>query len=359
MKLKTVCEINPKCTIPEDCAEVSFIPMQGISDDGKIDLSDVRICGDVKKGYTSFEEDDVLFAKITPCMENGKGAIARGLTNRIGFGSSEFHVLRPNTSMVTSEWLYFLTSWTLFRRDAEKHMTGSAGQKRVPKKYLEDYEVNLPSLREQEQQTNVLSCLRRVIDLRKNELQHLDNLVKARFVEMFGNPINNNKNWPTTELINVVKMQRGFDLPVQDRHTDGGIPVYGSNGILDFHDIAKIKGGGVITGRSGTIGNVYYTKGDYWPLNTTLFSADLHGNDVIYIAYLLQLYDLTRFVEGTGVPTLNRNMFHNKQVMNVPINEQIKFSSFVKQIDKSKVAVQKSLEETQLLFDKLMQEYFG
>ena len=86
---------------------------------------------------------------------------------------------------------------------------------------------------------------------------------------------------------------------------------------------------------------------------------DKHGNNVIYLAYLLQMFDLTRFVEGTGVPTLNRNMFHNRQIIDVPINEQNQFAAFVQQVNKSKFEVQKSLEKTQLLYDSLMQEYFG
>ena len=104
---------------------------------------------------------------------------------------------------------------------------------------------------------------------------------------------------------------------------------------------------------------LFYTEGDFWPLNTSLFSADTHGNNVIYLGYLLQLFDLTRFVEGTGVPTLNRNMFHNKQIIDVPIDEQRVFAAFVNEIDKSISAVKKALDETQLLFDSLMQEYFG
>ena len=138
-----------------------------------------------------------------------------------------------------------------------------------------------------------------------------------------------------------------------------GVPVFGSNGALDRHNVAKVQGGGVITGRSGTIGKVYYTEGDYWPLNTSLFSVDTHGNNIIYLAYLLKMYDLSRFIEGTGVPTLNRNKFHNEPIIDVPLSEQDAFASFVEQADKSKVAVQKSLEEAQLLFDSLMQKYFG
>ena len=112
--------------------------------------------------------------------------------------------------------------------------------------------------------------------------------------------------------ISATELGKGFDLPVQERKSDGMIPVYGSNGVLGYHDISKVKGGGVITGRSGTIGKVFYEKGEFWPLNTTLFSLNLHGNDVVYLKYLLELFDLSRFTEGTGVPTLNRNKFHDE-----------------------------------------------
>ncbi len=123
--------------------------MQKVSESGDIDVSDIRIYKEVKKGFTLFQDGDVLFAKITPCMENGKGAIAGSLTNGKDAGSTEFHVLRPDYSKITSEWLYFLTSWEKFRGDCEKHMTGSGGQKRGPKAFLENYEINVPALQEQ------------------------------------------------------------------------------------------------------------------------------------------------------------------------------------------------------------------
>ena len=205
----------------------------------------------------------------------------------------------------------------------------------------------------------VIDAVDNLIAMRKEQLAKLDQLVKSRFIELFGDPIRNTQNRTTTDFINVVKMQRGFDLPVQDRQQDGDIPVFGSNGALDRHNVAKVQGGGVITGRSGTIGKVYYTEGDYWPLNTSLFSVDTHGNNIIYLAYLLQMYDLSRFTEGTGVPTLNRNKFHDKPIIDVPLNEQEQFAVFVKQTDKSKLAIQQSLNKLELLKKSLMQEYFG
>ena len=225
--------------------------------------------------------------------------------------------------------------------------------------YVQDFAIQEQPLEYQQQVILKLDKVTKLIALRKEQLAKLDQLVKSRFIELFGDPIRNTQNRPTTDFINVVKMQRGFDLPVQDRKQDGDIPVFGSNGALDRHNVAKVQGGGVITGRSGTIGKVYYTEGDYWPLNTSLFSVDTHGNNIIYLAYLLQMYDLSRFTEGTGVPTLNRNKFHDKPIIDVPLNEQEQFAAFAKQTDKSKLVIQQSLDKLELLKKSLMQEYFG
>ena len=225
--------------------------------------------------------------------------------------------------------------------------------------YLKTIEFKLPSLEQQTRITRNLSKIDELLLLRKQQLTKLDELVKARFVEMFGDPIGNTKNLPVTKFVDVVKMQRGFDLPVQERKSDGMIPVYGSNGVLGYHDISKVKGGGVITGRSGTIGKVFYEKEEFWPLNTTLFSLNSHGNDVVYLKYLLELFDLSRFTEGTGVPTLNRNKFHDELIIDVPLDGQERFVAFVERVDQQKQTVQQSLEKLELMKKALMQEYFG
>lgn len=153
LPLSELCEINPPKREVADLKEdtiVSFIPMANVSENGEIDLSETRNLGEVYKGFTYLKENDVLFAKITPCMENGKGAIAKNLTNEVGFGSTEFHVLRPKEG-ITSEWLYYLTTLPNFRQQAEKNMTGSAGQKRVPKQFFDKYKVNKPTIESQEE----------------------------------------------------------------------------------------------------------------------------------------------------------------------------------------------------------------
>ncbi len=151
------CELNPKKGVDKRLVpglEVSFVPMPAVSENGAIDASEVKTYDKVKTGFTYFAEDDVLFAKITPCMENGKGAVAVGLCNGIGFGSTEFHVLRPIAKKSNPYWLYSLTSFEEFRKDAAANMTGSAGQRRVPATFLDKYKVALPPIGLQEQFAN-------------------------------------------------------------------------------------------------------------------------------------------------------------------------------------------------------------
>ena len=129
-KIGDICELNPKKSelLNIDNIEVSFIPMQSVSENGEINVSEIKYLDEVRNKFTYFRENDILFAKITPCMENGKGAVAVRLKNKIGFGSTEFHVIRPKEK-VNSIWLYTLTTLDSFRKEAGINMTGSAGQK--------------------------------------------------------------------------------------------------------------------------------------------------------------------------------------------------------------------------------------
>jgi len=144
-------ELNPKSdrTSLSDDLDVSFVPMAAVEpSSGRMDTSTVRKFGDVKKGYTFFREGDVLFAKITPCMENGKMAVARGLRNGVGCGSTEFHVLRPRPG-VDAQYVYHFVSSARYRAQAAHQMTGAVGQKRVPTSFLEQSQIPLPEFHEQ------------------------------------------------------------------------------------------------------------------------------------------------------------------------------------------------------------------
>jgi type I restriction enzyme S subunit len=139
-------EINPSIEMPTDKSMlVSFISMADVSNEGLlINKEDKPLKEVARNGFTPFCENDILFAKITPCMENGKGAITKGLTNGMGLGSTEFHVLRPK-SKSDLQFCFYLSRVETFRKKAERLMTGSAGQKRVQPEFFDYYKFHAPN----------------------------------------------------------------------------------------------------------------------------------------------------------------------------------------------------------------------
>lgn len=149
--LPEIAEINPTLDKRDigDNLLVSFVPMPAVeAETGHVDVSAQRKFSEVKKGYTGFREGDVLFAKITPCMENGKMAVVPALKNDVGFGSTEFHVLRAYGD-VSPKYLYHFVSSKQFRMIAERNMTGAVGQRRVPTGYINESKIPLPPASEQ------------------------------------------------------------------------------------------------------------------------------------------------------------------------------------------------------------------
>ncbi len=150
--LGEACDLNPhrdKLNGASPDTPVTFVPMPAVDAAlGVITSPQIRALKDVQKGYTSFRQGDVIMAKITPCMENGKAAVVQVLENGLGFGSTEFHVLRPNGQAI-AEFLYHFIRQESFRRLAESNMTGSVGQRRVPAAFLRDAPVPLPPIEEQ------------------------------------------------------------------------------------------------------------------------------------------------------------------------------------------------------------------
>jgi len=152
VQLKEICDVNPKTEIPSFSDEeiVSFLPMPAVEAEINSYQEEETGYKKVKKGYTKFQNKDVLFAKITPCMENGKGCIVDNLRKGVGFGSTEFHVLRSNGRVLPKLLILFVLSLN-FRKEAKMHMTGAVGQQRVPADFIKNHTFLLPTLPEQEQ----------------------------------------------------------------------------------------------------------------------------------------------------------------------------------------------------------------
>ena len=189
---------------------------------GTITEAATRRVKQVEKGYTYFHDRDVLFAKITPCMENGKCAIARNLVNGIGFGSTEFHVVRPKHD-VTPEWIFYFLRQHSTRQEAARHMTGTAGQQRVPTRFLQEVMIPLPPLSEQKRIAAILAKADRLRRLRRTARGLSDTYLQSVFLEMFGDPVSNPMGWEREaikDLCDKVIDYRGRTPP----YSDNGIP---------------------------------------------------------------------------------------------------------------------------------------
>lgn len=209
MDLAEVCEINPKLNERlGDDEIVSFLGMADVSEAGTTTVGVDRPYTEVRKGYTSFRDSDVLLAKITPCFENGKIAQAR-LARAQGFGSTEFHVLRGNQDVLDQRYLLHFLRRMPVRVDGERRMTGSGGQRRVPVNFLQSLQIPLPPLPEQRRIAAILDHADALRVKRRASVVAIESLCRAVFRESFG-PMEPGKfRWPTVRVDDIGDVQLG------------------------------------------------------------------------------------------------------------------------------------------------------
>lgn len=199
--LEEVAELNPplaKKLSADD--EVAFVPMAALSAEAaSVTAEETRTYAEVAKGYTSFTSGDVLVAKITPCFENGKIA-QTSLSKPIGFGSTEFHVVRPRPDKLDGRYAHHFLRLENVRTAGERRMTGSGGQRRVPENYLAKLQIPLPPLPEQRRIAAVLDKADELRAKRRATLAELDTLNAAVFAEMFGDATAILEKWPAKSL---------------------------------------------------------------------------------------------------------------------------------------------------------------
>lgn len=241
--LSDVCDINPRMPAffrEEEMA--AFLPMAAISEDGHIAFQEERPVREVKKGYTYFERGDVLVAKITPCFENGKAARTTLLQKHLGFGSTEFHVLRAGPAIDPS-YLFHLVWNSKFRAYGAKSMTGSAGQKRVPADFLKRLRIPLPPLDEQRRIAAILDKADALRRKRKRALELIDTLTQSIFLEMFGDPFSPLPNDQVSRVdfeAVTMRITYGFTQPMS--HLASGVPILTAKnvrmGFIDYDNVS-------------------------------------------------------------------------------------------------------------------------
>ena len=163
------------------------------------------------------------------------------------------------------------------------------------------------------------------------------------------------EGWGIKKLSEVAPLQRGFDLPT-GKIKKGSYPVVYSNGISNYHNEFKVKGPGVITGRSGTIGKVHYSDGNYWPHNTALWVTDFKDNNPRFIYYLYTYVNLEKFATGSGVPTLNRNDVHSFEVLVPSCSEQKSIAEALSDTDSLIQSIEKLIDKKKKIKQGTMQQ---
>ena len=295
-------------------------------------------------------------------------------------------ICRPNESIISKEYLcYFMRSSAYYKRLLGS-VTGTT-RKRISRKNLGNVELEVPSKERQMDVVEQLDCLVKVIESRKQELQLLDNLIKARFVEMFGNPVINEKRWRQKSLGEITTKIGSGATPKGGKgaYQEEGITLIRSmnvhNGLFEYRELAHISDEQAakldnvaieendvllnITGASVARSCVVPNK--ILPARVNQHVCIIRCKEYINPVFLNKLLiddnyqDLLWSVAGAGATreAITKQQVERLQIIMPPVELQNEFMRFCNQVDKSKVAVQKALDETQLLFDSLMQEYFG
>lgn len=242
-----VADINPtfKSTTISPDELVDFLPMAAVEEGNSVaQATEFRALAEVQKGYTSFSDGDVLLAKITPCFENGKIAQVR-LKHRCGFGSTEFHVLRPHVGKLDGRYLVHFLRRDEIRIDGARKMTGSAGQRRVPKHYLESLPIYLPPLSEQRRIAAILDQADALRAKRREALAQLDSLTQSIFIEMFGSAQTIYERWPVKPLGEILEFLTSGSRGWAEYYAETGAIFLRIQNVcrdfLDLNDVAYVS----------------------------------------------------------------------------------------------------------------------
>ncbi|MBP5103002.1 restriction endonuclease subunit S [Pseudomonas protegens] len=387
-KLADVAEINPRFDRSQlnDLSEmVSFVPMANVSEVlGAVTSEQARELGEVIKGFTPFKDRDVLVAKITPCFENGKIAHAR-IGRQLGFGSTEFHVIRPIATKLDDRYLYHFLRQPSVREEGGRRMTGSGGQKRVPKTFIEALDIPLPSLTEQRRIAATLDKADALRAKRREAIAKLDQLLKSVFLEMFGDPVTNPKGWPGNTTLGDIALDMQYGPRFHNEaYSLNGIKIVritdlSPTGELDFDAMPRmdveenvqarfvLQPGDIIFARTGaTVGKVALIRASDPPSIAGAYFIRVQVNNSVlpeYVFAALRTKSIQKFIAVKSRQAAQQNFSGpglRKLPMPVPSLElQCQFASLAKKIEQQRRTLQEHVELQDAFFASLQHRAFN
>jgi type I restriction enzyme S subunit len=319
---------------------IPFIRSQNVYPQGLV-LKDIAYIDNLqnnKMKRTEVQENDVLL-NITGV------SIGRCTYVPIGFGKGNVNqhvcIIRTN-GKIESRFLSAFINSPIVKNQIDS-FNGGSSREGLNFQQVRKIVISLPTISEQKKIADILSAVDKHIEEIDAQIRDLTTLKKVMMQKLLTEGIGHTefkdtevgripKEWAVKKFANVCPLQRGFDLPKTELKKGKYSVVY-SNGILNYHNEFKVKGPGVVTGRSGTLGKVTFVCGDFWPHNTSLWVTDFFDCYPRFIYYLLCFIGLDKYGTGTGVPTLNRNVVHETNVALPPISEQKQIASILSAFD--------------------------
>ena len=300
-----------------------------------------------------FDADNVLYSKLRPNLNKVD------LPNQQGFATSEMLPLKPDKSVLCKEYLAaYLRSDSFVAWAVSK--TAGAKMPRLSTNVLLEKEIPLPPLDEQRRIAAVLDKVSGLIAKRREQLDKLDELVKARFVEMFGDPIKNEKGFPTITGQDFFKLSNGKFVP-ENKRFDNGVPAYGGNGISWYTDEILYHNDTIVVGRVGfQSGNVHLAKGPLWITDNAMYISDYDSDkyDLRFLYALMEHINFTRFQDAGDLKKITQKPFMSMEYITPTLKQQQEYVVFVEQTEKSKLTIQQSLDKLEVLKKALIQQYF-
>lgn len=361
VRLGEICSVvsgsTPKSNVAEYWdGDVKWITPAELSEDSFIIEDSVRHITELgvqKTGLKPFPAGTVILSSRAPI---GKTAIA----------GCEMYCNQGFKNLICSERIdsHYLYHFLSAKTDYLNSLGRGATFKEISKGIVENIEIPLPPIQKQKEISQLFEKTNKLIKLQKEQLSTFDELVKSRFIELFGDPITNSNNLPTERMEQRFSLKAGITTAAEDIHDFEAdvyeIPCYGGNGIRGYVKEKTYTGNYPIIGRQGALcGNVQYATGDFHATEHAVLVSLLKDDNSVWVYHLLKLMDLYRYHTGAAQPGLAVKTLNTVDVIVADKCKQNQFAAFVEQTDKLKFEVKQGLEELETLKKSLMQQYFG
>ena len=356
-KLGDICSIvsgtTPKSNRPEYWdGDINWVTPAEMNDDSDI----------IYESQRKITEQAVQDSSLKPFPAGTVLLSSRAPIGKVAIAGVEMYCNQGFKNLICSNRIYNRYLYHFLKNSTEylNSLGRGATFKEISKSIVENIEIPLPPLDEQRRIAAMLDKVSGLIAKRREQLDKLDELVKARFVEMFGDPIKNEKGFPTITGQDFFKLSNGKFVP-ENKRFDNGVPAYGGNGISWYTDEILYHNDTIVVGRVGfQSGNVHLAKGPLWITDNAMYISDYDSDkyDLRFLYALMEHINFTRFQDAGDLKKITQKPFMSMEYITPTLKQQQEYVVFVEQTEKSKLTIQQSLDKLEVLKKALIQQYF-